>query len=102
MQRNSAIYIVGFCVAVCLVCSVLVSSAAVGLKERQEANQLLDRQRKVLAVSGLIPEGTSASPDEVRDMYRKRIRSVVVNLDNATVDEAIDPSSFDQQWRSLP
>ncbi|MEL6184044.1 MAG: Na(+)-translocating NADH-quinone reductase subunit C [Myxococcota bacterium] len=97
MQRDSALYIVGFCVAVCLVCSVLVSSAAVGLKPRQEQNQVLDRQRKVLAVSGLIPEGTNESPDEVRDMFAKRIRPVVVDLASAEVVKDIDAATFDQQ-----
>ena len=53
MQRNSVFYILGFCALVCLVCSVVVSSAAVGLKPKQDANKVLDRQKKVLAVAGL-------------------------------------------------
>jgi Na+-transporting NADH:ubiquinone oxidoreductase subunit C len=97
MQRDSALYIVGFCVAVCLVCSVLVSSAAVGLKARQERNKTLDRQKKVLAVAGLLGEGAAASRDEVRALFEKRIRPVVVDLDAAAVTEDIDPASFDQQ-----
>lgn len=97
MQRDSAIYIVGFCVAVCLACSVLVSSAAVGLKPRQVENQALDRQRKVLAVSGLVEEGEYVSADEVRDIFQRRIRTVVVDLEAGSVNSAIDAASYDQQ-----
>ena len=43
-------YIILFAAAVCLVCSVFVAFAAVTLKERQDANVVLDRQTKVLAV----------------------------------------------------
>lgn len=97
MQRESALYIVLFCVAVCLVCSVLVSSAAVGLRPRQERNERLDRQKKVLAVSGLLPEGSDVSADQVRTLFEKRIRPVVVDLRTAAIDETIDPVGFDQQ-----
>ena len=97
MQRDSALYIVGFCVAVCLVCSVLVSSAAVGLKAKQEKNQILDRQKKVLAVSGLLAEGSTASETEVQDLFRKRIRAVVVDLKTAQVDDSVDATTFNQQ-----
>jgi Na+-transporting NADH:ubiquinone oxidoreductase subunit C len=45
---------IGFATIVCLVCAVLVSSAAVGLKERQKENEALDRQKKVLDVAGLL------------------------------------------------
>ena len=42
MQRNSVFYILAFCAAICLVCSIIVSSTAVGLKEQQDANKLLE------------------------------------------------------------
>lgn len=99
MKRDSTFYIVGFCVAVCLVCSVFVSSAAVGLKEKQEKNQVLDRQRKVLAVSGLLDADAEASPEEVQDLFGKRIKSVVIDLEKDAVAEAgtVDPKTYDQQ-----
>ncbi|MBD3869348.1 MAG: Na(+)-translocating NADH-quinone reductase subunit C, partial [Acidobacteria bacterium] len=42
MERSTG-YIIGFAAAVCLVCSVLVTSSAVSLKDRQEENKRLDR-----------------------------------------------------------
>lgn len=45
-------------VALCLVCSVLVSTAAVALKPMQEANKAADIKKNILAVTGLLEEGT--------------------------------------------
>ncbi len=96
MQRDSALYIVGFCAAVCLVCSVLVSSAAVGLKPLQEKNQLLDRQRKVLAVSGLLEEGKGTDA-EVQALFAARIKPLVVDLSSGEAVEGVSAATFDQQ-----
>ena len=37
----------------CVVCSILVSSAAVILKPMQDANRILDRNKNILAAAGL-------------------------------------------------
>ncbi|MEE2673040.1 MAG: NADH:ubiquinone oxidoreductase subunit C, partial [Myxococcota bacterium] len=47
-MQHSTSYIVLFAVAVCAVCSVLVSGASVLLRDRQAENIALDRQKKVL------------------------------------------------------
>jgi len=39
--------------AVCLVCSVIVAGAAVGLRPMQIANKALDKQKNILAVAGV-------------------------------------------------
>ena len=46
-------------VLLCLVCSVIVSGAAVMLKPIQIENKLLDKQKNILAAAGLLTEGTS-------------------------------------------
>ena len=38
----------------CVSCSVVVSTAAVSLRSKQEANKRLDRSKNVLAAAGLI------------------------------------------------
>ena len=43
--------------ALCIVCSILVSAAAVILKPAQQANVLEDRQRNILAAAGMLEEG---------------------------------------------
>ena len=39
--------------AVCLVCSIIVAGAAVGLRPLQIANKEIDKQNNILAVAGL-------------------------------------------------
>jgi len=95
-MQSKVSYIIGFCVAVCLVCSVFVSLAAVGLKDRQETNKLLDRQKKVLTVAGLIDADAQVSPEEIQSLFSSRIRSVVVDLRTGTVDSETDPATYDQ------
>lgn len=99
MQRNSVPYILGFCTAICLVCSVIVSTAAVGLKEKQEQNKILDRQKKVLTVAGLIKEKESVTAKKVQELFKKRIKSIIVDLKSGTLDKAMTKKAktFDQQ-----
>lgn len=99
MQRNSVGYILGFCAVICLVCSVIVSGSAVGLKEKQEANKVLDRQKKVLSVAGLMDEGEILDPAEIQSRFEKRIRAVVVDLETGKIDEEATKTvaTYDQQ-----
>ncbi len=65
--------------AVCLVCSLLVSTAAVVLKSRQDRNIELDKKRNILRVSGF-------SADEIKqtgveELFAKRFKSELINLD---------------------
>lgn len=50
---------VGVALALCIVCSVVVSTAAVMLKPMQVANKSLDFKRNILAAAGLLEEGKS-------------------------------------------
>ncbi|MFP6582005.1 MAG: Na(+)-translocating NADH-quinone reductase subunit C [Candidatus Hydrogenedentota bacterium] len=99
MQQNSIKYIVGFSAVVCLACSLLVSSTAVLLKDRQLANQLYAKQIKILAVSGLIEEGVKPSQDEVNVLFDTRIESLIIDMQSGKVvtDSGIDdPLTYDQ------
>lgn len=99
MQQNSVGYIVGFAAVVCIFCSLLVSSTAVVLKDLQDANKLLDKQQKVLAVSGLIAEGSTPSADEVNTLFDERIDIQVLNMETSAIDEnsgIADPIAYNQ------
>ena len=48
MQQYSNKYIFLFTAAVCVVCSLMISVAAVGLRGRQERNQLLKKHLRQL------------------------------------------------------
>ena len=100
MQRNSVSYIVGFAAIICVGCSLLVSTTAVVLKDRQVANQLYSKQTKILAVAGLIEDGTKPSQNEVNELFDNRIETVIVNTetDAAATDSGInDALKYDQQ-----
>ena len=44
-------------ITLCLACSMVVSFAAVNLKEVQEVNKAVDKQKNILQVAGLYYEG---------------------------------------------
>jgi len=62
-------YIVGFALALCLVCSLAVSTTAVALKDRQAANALLDMQTQICRVSGMIAADAKPSAEEAAQMF---------------------------------
>ncbi|WP_439107079.1 Na(+)-translocating NADH-quinone reductase subunit C [Congregibacter sp.] len=60
MASNDGIgKILGVALALCIVCSVIVSTAAVVLKPAQQANKTLDRKRNILQAAGMLEEGRS-------------------------------------------
>jgi len=97
MQQHSNAYIIGFAAAVCLVCSIVVSSAAVALRPRQVANKELDRQKQVLTVAGLIETGQPLAAGEVQQLFDESIVARAIELATGAYDESVDPSTYDQR-----
>jgi Na+-transporting NADH:ubiquinone oxidoreductase subunit C len=95
--QPSARYTLLFAAAVCIVCSVLVSSSAVLLRERQVENQLVDRQKKVLLVAGLMREGESLAREEVRRRFADNLEPRVVDLETGAYVDDVDPETYDQR-----
>ena len=96
-MQHSTGYIVGFAVAICLVCALFVAGSAVGLKDRQDANILLDRQKKVLVVAGLMKDGESLTREEIATVFTSSIQQKVIDLKTGEVNSEIAAASFDQQ-----
>ena len=94
MERSVA-YTLRFAVIVGVVCSAIVATAAVALSSRQEANRLLDRQRKVLDVVGLSAPDEPLSRAEITRRFEQGIRTVVVELESGEVADDIDAERFD-------
>ena len=61
--------------SLCLVCSVLVSSAAVILRPAQQRNKQLDIQKNILKVSGQYDEN---APVDVQ--FRKKVAVKLIDL----------------------
>jgi Na+-transporting NADH:ubiquinone oxidoreductase subunit C len=83
------ILIVAF--TLCLVCSVLVSTAAVVLRPLQEANQALDRKRNILRAAGLWRPG-----EDVQQAF-KQVQTRIVDLAAGRYADDIDPAGYDQR-----
>ena len=96
-MQHSNLYIFGFAGAVCMVCSIFVAGAAVGLKDRQDINKEIDRQAKVLTVAGLLDKDESLTADDIQARYSKNIRPRIIDLKSGAYNDAIDAASFDQK-----
>lgn len=95
-MQGSVAYNLGFAAIVCVVCAVVVSSSAVTLRERQEANQLLEKQRNVLVAAGLAAEDESLESEDVAARFAP-IRQVVIDLRTGDESASTDPALFDQR-----
>ena len=100
MSQRSTGYTVGFAAGICLVASVFVSGAAVSLKPMQDANKVLDRQKKVLNVAGLMDKGETISADEIQKRFDENITARLVSLESgdivAKADNGQSAAEYDQ------
>ncbi|ASP39354.1 Na(+)-translocating NADH-quinone reductase subunit C [Bacterioplanes sanyensis] len=93
-------------VLLCLVCSVIVASAAVSLKPLQQANKTEDMKKNILAAAGLLDDSLS-----ITEQF-KQVTTRIVNLEegrfanDAEIEEIkqlmglTDISKFDQRKAS--
>ncbi len=96
MKRDSVLGTVAVAVGLCIVCSVLVSAMAVGLRARQEANKQLFQHKNILIAAGLIPAGDEVSTEKINQLFED-IETQVINLDTGEPNEEIDPADYDQK-----
>ncbi len=83
-------------VLVALVCSSLVSAAVVILRPIQLNNQLLDRSRNIMQLTGLLPEAETPGDEEMLSLF-KSLDARIVNIDEGSFDDTIDARTFDQR-----
>lgn len=76
-----------FAAIVAFVCSVMLTSASLGLKPFRERNMILDRQSNILKSVGLIDETARVTPDKIEELYKANIKSVWVNASGTLVTE---------------
>jgi Na+-transporting NADH:ubiquinone oxidoreductase subunit C len=83
-------------VVVCLVCSIVVSSAAVVMKPQQLINQELDQKKNILRAAGVLPQkgNTDADGRGIEELFSQfTVRAV--DLDTGQFTEMVDISSYD-------
>lgn len=96
-SRDSIGNILLIAVSICLVCSILVSGAAVALRPAQQANEELNRKQNVLVAAGLLEEGRTEDAEgrDIETIFAD-FEQRVVNLRTGEYADNIDPASFDQ------
>ena len=76
--------------SLCVVCSVIVSTAAVLLKPLQDANVEQDRKRNILGAAGMLEEGVDI------DQQFAQISLRLVDLRTGLYSDAVDAADYDQ------
>lgn len=114
MGRDSFLGTLLVALVLCVTCSVLVSAAAVLLNERQVKNKLLYEKTQILKAAGLIGEQAATdspgesqeeekpapskapSNEEIEEIFSKRVRKVLVNLEEGTIvpNEEVDYEEY--------
>jgi len=77
----------------CVVCSILVSTAAVTLRPAQELNKKLDRQSNILAAAGL----TADTKEAVQQVYDEKIEAKLIELASGSYSDKFSADEFDQR-----
>lgn len=87
MSRDSTFKLLGVAFCLCLVCSILVSAAAVGLKERQESNKKTEKRRNILQIANLY------EPDKPVEEQFKKVQVRIIDLEKARFTDSDDQSA---------
>ena len=85
--------ILAVAITLCLVCSMLVASAAVLLKPQQDRNQALAIRKQIVRVAGYQADDAQ----QVEALFRQHVEARILNLDTGDFDDSIDPASFDMR-----
>ena len=91
MAKDTVKHTVLVALILCLVCSVVVSAAAVLLRPAQQANVENDRKGNILKAAGLYREGVS-----INEQF-KSITARAVDLSTGKFTGAVDVNSYDQR-----
>ena len=94
MQRDSTLGTIVTAAILCVACSVVVSTSAVGLKSFQDANKKRFEQSNILSAAGF-------SQDEISekgvDELFKSIETQLIDLATGDLAKDIDEATFDQR-----
>jgi Na+-transporting NADH:ubiquinone oxidoreductase subunit C len=98
-KLDSKRYTFLFATAVCVVCALLVATSAVVLREQQETNALLYRQKNVLLAAGLVASDQALPDRELLRIFDANIRVRLVDLATGELVPVaqLDPKTYDQR-----
>ncbi len=81
---------------VAVVCSSLVSAAVVILRPSQLNNQLRDRSRNIMQLTGVLAEGVETDDEEMLALY-KSLDTRIVDIDQGLFDNTVNTDTFDKR-----
>jgi len=84
----------GVAALLCVVCAIVVSTAAVMLRPAQQANKLLDLKTNILASAGLLQAGV-----DVETQF-EQITTRIVDMETGRFTDAVDVATYDQRKAS--
>ena len=76
-------------ISICFFCSIIISTAAVELRDLQKQNKLEDQQSKILSSAGLLTNETRTG-----ELFLS-IEEKIINLETGEYEDSLDPNSFD-------
>ncbi|MCG8564894.1 MAG: FMN-binding protein [Desulfobacterales bacterium] len=91
-DKNSKANVIKFALLLSLVCGLLITAAASGLKGFQDDNKRLDKKKNLLKAAGFM-NGAALSKEEINTLFETRIREVIVDS-SGTITEQDGPNSL--------
>ncbi len=78
-EKKSKLYVIAFALGLSLICSMLITAAASGLKKFQQENIALDKKVNLLRAASLVAPGDKPPKQEISRLFDTRIREVIVD-----------------------
>ncbi len=89
-DKNSRANVILFALLVSVICSLMITAAATGLKGFQQENIALDRKVNLLRAAGMVPPGEKPPAEKINALYDSRIREVAVDNQGNILDKGAD------------
>ncbi len=98
-DRESPRYVILFATALCVVCALLVSVAAVMLQPAQKANARLYMEKNVLLAAALVKPEDKVGAKEVEAFFAKDVKARLVDLATGELvpEDKRDARAYDQR-----
>jgi len=85
-----------FALLTAVICSLLLTAGAAGLKKRQLENIAVDKKKNILRAVGVLESSTQISKQKIQEIFNQRIRSLWVAPDGQILNTTSVPE------KSLP
>ena len=77
-----------FAAVLCVVLSLLLTTASTGLQRYQQRNIVIDKQANILKSVGLVTEGQKISAESIQNLYQTKIQAIWIDPSGQRIDEA--------------